>query len=92
MDTYKDCIAEIVCKTLTAKCYLNMSQNYPGIEPLKTEIELFLERSGINEIKFKMWKTIDRSTLQTEIVSSYLFTDIFFPLLHKFKTHSYVSK
>ena len=30
--------------------------------------------------------------MQTEIVSSSLFTDICFPLLHAFKTHSFISK
>ena len=69
-----------------------MCENCPGVEPLKKDLELLFESSEINEIKFQMWKTTDRSTLQTENVSKSSFIDIFFPLLYKLKTHSFISK
>ena len=70
MNTYKDCIVEIDCKSPTAKCYLNMCENCPGVERLKKDLELLFESSEINEIKFQMWRNIDRSTLRTENVSN----------------------
>lgn len=92
MNTYKDCIAQIVCKDPTPQCYLNNCHNCPGVDQLKNELVLFLENSDIKDIKFQMWQTTDRSTLQTQIVSTLSFIDIFFPLLHKLKTHSFISK
>lgn len=92
MYNYKDCIAEIVCKDPTSDCYLNKCTNCPGIEPLKLNLQSFLEDAAIPEIKFQIWQTTDRSTLQTLTVTSETFIDKFFSLLYKLKTHSFISK
>ncbi|KAJ8671084.1 hypothetical protein QAD02_002343 [Eretmocerus hayati] len=92
LNDYKDCIASIVCKDPTDKCYLNECKACPTIESFKKNLLSLFDQSHMTHVKFQSWTTTDRCSLQTRIVPYHDYVDELAALLLKLKTHSFTAK
>ncbi|KAJ8670825.1 hypothetical protein QAD02_002084 [Eretmocerus hayati] len=92
LNDYKDCIASIVCKDPTDKCYLNEFESCPTIESFKKNLLNLFDQSNMTHVKFQSWTTTDRCSLQTRIVLYHDYVDELAVLFLELKTHFFTAK
>ena len=54
-------------------------------------MELF-DKTGVEEVEFKLWQTVDRSTLRTQKMATDKFLDEFSRCLSALKLHYFIVK
>ncbi|KYN01836.1 hypothetical protein ALC62_07308 [Cyphomyrmex costatus] len=92
LKTYKDCIENIVCSEPGAGCFLDECKLCPGVEPLTTRLMELFDKADIEEVEFKLWQTVDRSTLRTQKMATDEFLDEFSRCLSALKPHHFIAK
>ena len=88
LDTYHSCLA---CNPALPRCYLCCCQYCPGISNLKNHLQILLEENMIDEIVYKQWVSVDRSTLESICHSSDDFVKSFFEKLNLLLSHSFIA-
>ena len=89
--TYKDCIARVVCNPSLPACHFGECQFCPGPETLKKYLQELLDTNDIDQITYKQWVSVDRTSLETVTKSSDNFIDSFFDKLKSLTRHSFVA-
>ena len=88
---YHTCLAKIMCNPPLPICYLGECNNCPGIEPLKDTLVTLLDENLIDNITYKQWTAVDRSTLETMVKSSDDFVDSLCEKLEVLRSHSFIA-
>ena len=91
LDTYHSCLAQIICNPALPRCYLGCCQYCPGISKLKNHLQILLEENMIDEIVYKQWVSVDRSTLESICNSSDDFVESFCEKLNLLLSHSFIA-
>ncbi len=65
LGTYQHCIAQVICNPPLPNCYLGTCKFCPGFDSLEELLRTVLDDNMIDEITFKQWVSVDRSTLET---------------------------
>ena len=55
LDTYHNCLAQLICNLPLPRCYLGCCQYCPGTSKLKHHLQTLLEEHMIDEIVYKQW-------------------------------------
>lgn len=93
LTTYLDILECALCNPPSATCYLEgCCSKCPGLENLQEHLLDLLSENGIEEIVYKQWSAVDRSSLETytKEISPFMET-----LVHQMKEllpHHFVSK
>ena len=91
LETYKNCLAQIICNPPLPKCYLGSCKYCPGNSILKENVLTVMEESMIDEIVYKQWVSVDRSTLETVYSTCDDFVDSFCEKLDILLSHSFIA-
>ena len=89
--SYKQCLATMICNPPLPRCYLKDCNYCPGIEKLKEKIIKALDDEMIDNIVYKQWLSVDRSTLETLSSSPEEFVDSLCEKLEVLLTHSFIA-
>jgi hypothetical protein len=92
LTNYHCCIAQLVCNPALPRCYLRECDFCPGIYGLKECLVKRLDENLIDEVTFKQWTAVDRSTLETVTLPSDEFVDALCERLEALQTHSFIAK
>lgn len=90
-NSYKDFLRLTMCEPAQEKCWLGECDQCPGNNALKEKITEFFEEEDIEEIRFKQWITVDRTSLEENIKQVDEFVDSFLSQLEALKTHSFIA-
>lgn len=90
--TYHDCLNRMICNPPTTDCYMESCSKCPGINDLIKELEIILEENCIDQVTYKQWRNVDRSTLETVINATDEFLEILTEALKKLLRHSFIVK
>ena len=74
LKSYHDCLKIMICVEPTDNCYFGKCSKCPGAEHFISELENIFEENYIDEITYRQWKNVDRTTLHLMIspVDEYL--------------------
>ena len=92
LNDYKDCIAMITCKSASSSCHLNECKNCPTVDTFKLYLQNTLNELDIDEVKYNVWESTNRTNLHTRIVSTEFFVNELSKLLFDLKPLSFISK
>lgn len=68
LTSYKDFLKIMVCDNPTPSCHFGECQKcQDNIDTIKNYLEKLFESEGIDEIKYQLWESTDRSTLLTRL-------------------------
>ena len=92
LDTYHSCLAQLICNPPFPRCYLGYCQCCPGISKLKNYLQKLLEENMIDEIVYKQWISVDRSSLESICNTCDEFVESFCEKLNILLFHYFVAK
>ena len=87
LSNYHCCIAQLVYNPAHPRCYLRECDFCPGIYGLKECLMKQLDENLIDEVTFKQWTAVDRSTLESVTLPSDEFVDALRERLEALQTH-----
>ena len=91
LPTYHHCLAKILCNPPLPICYLGQCTICPGISKFKDDLVTLLDENLNDDITFKQWGSVDRSTLETYTKSVDEFSDMFCEKLEVLRSHEFIS-
>ena len=91
LPTYHHCLAKIICNPLQPTCYLGDCKHCPGITTLKDDLITCLDESLIDNVVFKQWISVDRTTLETYSMPADEFVKMFCDKLKLLRPHSFIA-
>ena len=91
--TYHHCLASTLCNSPLPTCYLGECTSCPGVSKLRDDHDLttLLDENLIDNITFKQWVSVDRSTLETYTKPVDEFVDMFCEKLELLRPHSFIA-
>ena len=91
LKTYHHCIAQVICNPALPTCYLGTCKACPGIDTLKTSLVALLEDNMIDNVTYRQWEAVDRSSLETVTKTSDEFVEAFCEKLRALIPHSFIA-
>ena len=91
LPTYHHCLAKIICNPPQPTCYLGDCKHCPGITTLKDDLITCLDESLIDNVVFKQWISVDRTTLETYSMPADEFVEMFWDKLKLLRPHSFIA-
>ena len=88
---YHDCLAQIMCNPPSPSCYLDSCDACPGMDNLRDTLVTLLDGKMIDNVVFKQWVSVDRSTLETYSTSADEFVDMFCEKLELLRPHCFIA-
>ena len=76
LKTYHHCIAQVICNPALPTCNLGTCKACPGIDTLKTSLVALLEDNMIDNVTYRQWEAVDRSSLETVTKTSDEFVEV----------------
>ena len=89
--SYQHCLSQILCNPPSPSCYLGSCSACPGIDTLRSELIALLDENLIDNVMFKQWVSVDRSTLETYSTSTDEFVDMFCEKLELLRPHYFIA-
>ena len=74
IQTYHDCLKRMICDDTSTNCYFGTCPDCPGATSLIDELERIFESNFIEQITYRQWTNVDRTTLTVTVspVDEYL--------------------
>ena len=93
LDTYHNCLAQLICNRPLPRCYLGCCQYCHDTSKLMRHLQTLLEESMIDEIVYKhaQWVSVNRSTLESICNTSDDFVESFCEKLNLLLSHSFIA-
>ena len=91
LPTYHHCLAKILCNPPLPTCYIGECAFCPGISKFKDDLTALLDENMIDNITFKQWVSVDRSTLETYTKPVDEFVDKFCEKLEVLRSHAFIA-
>ena len=89
--SYQHCIAQSICNPPTPSCYFGKCSQCPGHSSVEVLLQKLLDDNMIDNVTFKQWVSVDRSTLETFTKTSDDFIEYFCDKLLALIPHSFVA-
>ena len=89
--SYQHCIAQSICNPPTPSCYFGKCSQCPGHSSVEVLLQKLLDDNMIDNVTFKQWVSVDRSTLETFTKTSDDFVEYFCDKLLALIPHSFVA-
>lgn len=87
---YSDCLERMICETKTNDCYLGECDKCPGVTNIIDQLESDFEEKFIEQLEYKQWVTINRTSLKTLISTVEEFLQSLSSGLKKLLPHSFL--
>ena len=91
LPTYHNVLAKAVCNPPQPHCYLGECKFCPGIDSVKEYLYSIFDENMIDDIAYKQWTAVDRSTLETVSQNSDDFIETFSEKLKALRSHSFIA-
>ena len=91
LSSYQHCLTKILCNPPSPGCYLGSCGACPGIDMLRDDLFSLLDENLIDNVMFKQWVSVDRSTLETYSMSTDEFVDKFCEKLELLRPHYFIA-
>ena len=91
LPTYHHCLAKILCNPPLPTCYLGECAFCPGMSKFRDDLTTLLDENLIDNITFKQWVSVDRSTLETYTKPVDEFVDMFCEKLEVLRPHAFIA-
>lgn len=91
LSSYRHCLAQIICNPPQPGCYFGTCASCPGISKLTDDLVTLMDDNLIDDIVFKQWVSVDRSTLETMSKPVDEFIDLFCDKLKLLLPHSFTA-
>ena len=91
LTSYHDFLAKMICNPALPKCYLRECGCCPGVEHLKEHLLDIFDKNMIDNVIYKQWTNVDRSTLETLMKSSDEFVEVFCEKMLALQSHSFIA-
>ena len=91
LPTYHHCLAKILCNPPLPTCYLEHCDSCPGILKFRDDLTKLLDENLIDNITFKQWISVDRTTLETYTKPVDEFVDMFCEKLEVLRPHAFIA-
>ena len=92
LENYKEFLTAGLCSGPSADCYLQKCKNCPGFDELEERLVDLLQEHCIEEITFKHWSDVDRSTLQVLTMDTASFLESLKEKLKELAPHHFITK
>ena len=92
LKTYHDCLAQLTCNPSMPNCHLENCKACPGVITLKAHLLRLLNDIEIDNVTYKRWTAVDRSTLETISMPKDDFVDALCDKLEVLLMHSFIAK
>ena len=89
--SYRHCLAQIICNPPQPGCYLGTCASCPGMSKFTDDLVTLMDDNMIDDIVFKQWVSVDRSTLETMSKPVDEFIDLFCDKLNLLLSHSFTA-
>lgn len=89
---YRHCLALLHCNPPQEKCFFRKCDYCPKTEKLIHLLNYVFDKKGVDEIEFNEWVSIDRSTIQTQILAVDEFIQTFLERLQNLMKHDFIAK
>ena len=89
--SYQHCIAQSICNPPMPSCYFGKCKQCPGHSSVQTLLQKLLDENMIDNVTFKQWVSVDRSTLETFTKTADDFVEYFCDKLLALIPHSFVA-
>ena len=90
LETYHHCLARIICNPSQPACYMGTCESCPGINVLREYLSAVMDDHIIDNVIFKQWVSVDRSTLETFSKSADDFVEMFCEKIQTLLPHSFI--
>lgn len=90
--TYKDSLSRIICNIPTTNCFLQQCVECPGCDILIEQLRDLFQENMIDQIIYRQWVTVDRTSLETLQSSTEEYLDKLADKLRRLLTHAYIAK
>ena len=91
LTSYHHCLSQMICNPPQPGCYLGTCKFCPGTTKLTDDIVATMDDNMIDNIVFKQWVSVDRSTLETMSRPVDEFIDMFCDKLELLLPHSFIA-
>lgn len=91
LPTYHHCLASILCNPPLPTCFLGNCTYCPGVSKLRDDLSTLLDENVIDNISFKQWISVDRSTLETYTKPVDEFVEMFCEKLELLRPHAFIA-
>ena len=91
INSYKECIARIICNPPLPSCYIGNCNECPGTSKLKSQLQTAFEEAMMDTVTYKQWIAADKTTLETIEKNTEEFIDVFIKNLISLKMHSFIA-
>lgn len=92
LNTYKHCLAKMLCNPPNINCYMSECRECPGVAPIRIIIEEAFEENLIENVTYRQWVSVDRCNLETLQKSNEDFINVFCEKLTLLVKHDFVAK
>ena len=90
--TYHDCMAKILCGSPLPSCYLGSCALCPGISAFKDYLTTCMDENLVDNVTYKQWVSVDRSTLETFSMPADEFVEAFCDKLELLRPHCFIAR
>ena len=95
LDTYHNCLAQLICNLPLPRCYLGCCQYCPGTSKLKRHLQTLLEENMIDEIVYKQWYQLTGLPLNRFVIHLMIlwnhFVETFCENINLLPSHSFIT-
>ena len=93
LKTYNNCLEAILCNTPSYDCHFgNCLHCVNLIADLESYLKDTFNNYGIDDVQYKQWLAVDRTTLEEIIKPSNEFIEAFINALRKLREHDFITK
>lgn len=89
--SYQHCLAAITCNPAQSECFLNECSNCPGPSKLIDHLRAIMEEEMVENITYKQWVSVDRTTLETVTKELDEYLDVLGQKLLTLRRHSFIA-
>lgn len=92
LNTYKHCLAKMLCNPPNINCYKSECKECPMVAPIRIIIEGAFEENLIENVTYRQWVSVDRCSLETLQKSNEDFINVFCHKLTLLIKHDFIAK
>lgn len=88
---YEQCLSMMLCQTPTENCYFGKCPDCPGTAEIEERLQLIFDANSVEEVKYKLWVSVDRADLVTIEQDIDEFTQFFGEKLKELAEHHFIA-
>lgn len=91
-ETLENHMEMLLCSTVTEQCQLLNCENCPPLSSLEDHISEVIQATGVKEVSFLHWTSVDRPDILTRTEPTDTFCELYASTVNQLISHDYVTK